>query len=66
MALFRSLALCCSCLAIVVAIPTFEHFTNWESDMGSLIPGASFIQAIGRQDAGVRSIRYLNVHNEGN
>lgn len=61
-----ALALWISCLAaIVAAVPTFEHFTSWDSNMGDLIPGASYIQAIGRQDAGVRHIRHLNVHVEG-
>ena len=51
--------------AVVGAIPTFEHLTGWDTDMGSLVPGAAQISAIGRYNAGFAKTRYLNVHDEG-
>lgn len=49
----------------VTAIPTFEHLTGWDDEMGSLVPGAAYISIIGRADAGFPETRYLNVHDEG-
>jgi hypothetical protein len=61
-----TLALWVVCLTgFVAAIPTFEHYTGWDTDMGSLIPGAAYVSVIGRHDAGFPRIRYLNVHDEG-
>ncbi|KAF5364287.1 hypothetical protein D9756_000631 [Leucocoprinus leucothites] len=61
-----ALALWISCLAaLVAAIPTFEHLTGWDDDMGSLVPGAAYVSVIGRRDAGFPKTRYLNVHDEG-
>ncbi|KAF9451719.1 hypothetical protein P691DRAFT_637619, partial [Macrolepiota fuliginosa MF-IS2] len=62
----HALAFWLSCLAaMVAAIPTFEHFTDWDTGMGSLIPGAAYIQAIGSNDAVNKETKHLNVHLEG-
>ena len=52
-------------IVLVTAIPTFEHLTGWDNEMGSLVPGAAYISVIGRADAGFPNTRYLNVHDEG-
>ncbi|KXN86266.1 hypothetical protein AN958_10128 [Leucoagaricus sp. SymC.cos] len=63
---FYSLVLWISYLvALVTAVPTFEHLTGWDTDMGSLVPGAAYVSAIGRYDASFPKTRYLNVHDEG-
>ncbi|KAJ3563844.1 hypothetical protein NP233_g8673 [Leucocoprinus birnbaumii] len=66
MAQLYALALWISFLAVLAtAIPTFEHLTGWDDDMGSLVPGAAYVSVVGRHDAGFPQYRYLNVHDEG-
>ena len=66
MSRFYALVLWVSFLIVcVTAIPTFEHLTGWDDEMGSLVPGAAYISVIGRADAGLPKTRYLNVHDEG-
>jgi hypothetical protein len=62
---FFSLSFAC-CLVFVAAIPTFEHFNTWDADMGSLVPGASYIEMMGSKNKGNPSIkRYLNTFDDG-
>ncbi|KAF7776158.1 hypothetical protein Agabi119p4_4551 [Agaricus bisporus var. burnettii] len=61
------LAFCFACcLALVTAIPTFEHFNAWDTNMGSLVPGASYVEMMASKHKGNPSIkRYLNTFDEG-
>lgn len=56
-----------SSAALVAAMPTFEHLAGWDSSsIGSLVPGASFIEAIGQQNVpGSRPSKHLNVREPG-
>lgn len=37
----------CTWLAVVCAIPSFEGITYWHSDIGTLVPGMSTLEALG-------------------
>lgn len=37
----------CTCLTLVLAIPSFEGISFWHDDIGSLVPGMSYLEALG-------------------
>ncbi len=62
----RTIILWIYCLVpTVLAIPTFEHLVGWDGGMGSLIPGAAYVQAIGKAHVPGSPNGHLNVHIEG-
>ena len=37
----------CACIRVVLTIPAFENVAQWSTDYGSLVPGLSFLEAMG-------------------
>ena len=55
-------------LLIVHALPTWEGLNTWSANIGTLVPGATYIEALGSDNGGLyneqRSYHFLSVATE--